>query len=861
MPTEHPKDTHKFFSDVYLAELDYVKKRRAEMDIPSDTVVTEIERVRELKKEILESETSQLNVTSAKTGLVGLALSGGGVRSATFNLGLLQSLAKNKVLQYCDYLSTVSGGGYIGACLTSLLADNKDYSTKKEAFPFRETDSKTLGERPEVNHLRATKNYLGLGSSGGFSLDIWHMSGTMISGLLLMSLIPLALILSLVLLLYFIPPFFEVPFFKLPLSQVVLGLVIVFVSLTLIWMVIIRFRLTSLGFSDESHIRHNKRIARRAAMASLLVMASLVIGMIYGLAWTYVGQPTVFVYILGGSLLMILVGLLSTSHNKFQRTLIKVIMSLALTVFACVLFSWLLSFGYTSVRLKTFESVLEQIKTGEQKLVQSGDLKQNLFLFKSPPTENEESWFKWFNNFRDWMRDEIEETTEEKRNNALKLAEKDARFLLKVWQLIQAYGLTQLIKQFDEETFVVRPLREEYGEERIAALIEVMRPVQEKTLSIKLEVATPIGIAIIILLLVGMLININRNSLHYFYRDRLSNTYMIKWGKEGIEPNSSLRLKDIHQYCNGPYHLINTTLNVPYSRNSALSGRGADFFVFSKYYCGAESTGYRTTTSYDQGKTRVATAMAISGAAASPEMGKSTNPIMLILMTLLNTRLNLWMPNPNHEHPPKLTFWPQYLLKELFRKGTENDTLINLSDGGHHENLGIYPLLKRRCRVIIASDAGADSKFEMTDLANLQRKARIDLGINITIDLTDLRPDLENNRYTQAHFVKGTIHYPDDESGTLLYIKTTLTGEEPEDLLAYRRMHASFPDETTADQFFDEDQFESYRKLGELSGDAVFSKENAQGVQDLSWTSISSGVQDLSWTSKKTSSIGGHTSD
>jgi predicted acylesterase/phospholipase RssA len=66
---------------------------------------------------------------STKRGLVGLALSGGGVRSATFNLGLLQSLSKNKVLQYCDDLSTVSGGGYIGSCLTSLLANTKEAST------------------------------------------------------------------------------------------------------------------------------------------------------------------------------------------------------------------------------------------------------------------------------------------------------------------------------------------------------------------------------------------------------------------------------------------------------------------------------------------------------------------------------------------------------------------------------------------------------------------------------------------------------------------------------------------------------------------------------------------------------------
>ncbi len=826
MPTEHSKHTH-CFATVYLAELDYMKERRDKMDIPSDTVVTEIERVRELKqteRAVSESETLHLSVTSAKTGLVGLALSGGGVRSATFNLGLLQSLAKNKVLQYCDYLSTVSGGGYIGSCLSSLLADNKDYSTKKEAFPFREIDSKTLGERPEVNHLRATKNYLGL-SGGAFSLDIWHMIGTMLSGLFLMSIIPLALILSFVLLLYFIPVF-ETAFLGFAWYQVALGVVITLVLSLFIWMVLIHFRLILIGFNESSYIRHNKRIARRAAIASLLVVSTLVVGIIYWLAWAYSGQHTVFIYILGSSLLVIILGLLSTSNNKFQKTLIKVIMSLALTVCVCVVFSWLLSLGYTSVRLP-FQSVLKQIENSDQKLIQSKYLKDNLFLFNSLPTENNQE--SWFNNFRDWMRDEIEETTEEEINNALEIIEKDAMFLLKIRQLIQSDRLTQVIKKFDERTFeldeIRSSLREEYGKERIAGLIEVMKLVQEKTLSINLDIAKLIGIAIIILLLVGMLININRNSLHYFYRDRLSKTYMIKWGQEKIEQNSSMLLKDIHQCCNGPYHLINTTLNVPHSQNSSLSGRGADFFIFSKYYCGAESTGYRTTTSYNQGKTKVATAMAISGAAASPEMGTSTNPIMVILMTLLNVRLNLWMPNPNRENPPKFTFWPKYLLKELFRKGTENDALINLSDGGHHENLGIYPLLKRRCRVIIASDAEADPDFKMTAFANLQRKARIDLGINITIDLTDLRPELENNRYTQAHFVEGTIHYPDDEPGTLLYIKTTLTGEEPEDLLAYRRVHSSFPDETTADQFFNEDQFESYRKLGELSGDTVFSKE------------------------------------
>ncbi len=327
---------------------------------------------------------------------------------------------------------------------------------------------------------------------------------------------------------------------------------------------------------------------------------------------------------------------------------------------------------------------------------------------------------------------------------------------------------------------------------------------------------------IAILVLLMFLTNLNYNSLHYFYRDRLSKTYLIKWGGEEIEQNQSLLLKKLHKHHNGPYHLINTTLNVPLSKNPSLSGRGADFFIFSKCYCGAESTGYRCTKHYNKGETELATAMAISGAAASPEMGTDTNPAMSFLMTLLNIRLNLWMPNPDPKQAQKIIFWPLYLFKEFSRRSTENDALLNLSDGGHHENLGIYALLKRRCRLIIVSDAGADEEYQMEDFANLQRKARIDLGININIDMSDLRPD-KKNRCTKAYFVKGTIQYPDDKDGILFYIKTTMTGKEPEDLLAYRRKSPSFPDETTADQFFDEDQFESYRKLGELVGENVCS--------------------------------------
>src|SRR5712692_2135194 len=214
----------------------------------------------------------------------------------------------------------------------------------------------------------------------------------------------------------------------------------------------------------------------------------------------------------------------------------------------------------------------------------------------------------------------------------------------------------------------------------------------------------PLNVPILILVGIGLMIlsvfaNTDRISLHHFYRDRLSEAYVIKRVKKGDAPdetivsNESLSLAKFHAQPNGaPYHLINTTLNVPDTRDRYLRGRGADFFMFSKFYCGAESTGYRRTDRYENGETRLATAVAVSGAAASSQMGTSTSPILRFFLILLNIRLNRWMPNPDPRRMPFLSFWPYYFVKELLGKERETDGLLNLSDGGHHENLGVYPL-------------------------------------------------------------------------------------------------------------------------------------------------------------------------
>jgi hypothetical protein len=142
---------------------------------------------------------------------------------------------------------------------------------------------------------------------------------------------------------------------------------------------------------------------------------------------------------------------------------------------------------------------------------------------------------------------------------------------------------------------------------------------------------------------------------------------------------------------------------------------------------------------------------------------------------------------------------------------------VYLSDGGHFENLGLYELVRRRCRYIIACDAGQDGALTFEDLGNAIEKCRADFGVDIEMQVKQIRLDAATG-HSGWHCAVGTIRYDQADAaetpGTLLYIKSTLTGDEPADVLRYAALHAEFPHESTGDQFFDESQFESYRALG-----------------------------------------------
>jgi len=275
----------------------------------------------------------------------------------------------------------------------------------------------------------------------------------------------------------------------------------------------------------------------------------------------------------------------------------------------------------------------------------------------------------------------------------------------------------------------------------------------------------------------------------------------------------------------------------------------------------------------------------ISGAALATGLGSRTSLGLSILTGFFNLRLGQWWDSgtdQHRDHPsdgkrPRMTLARRlegffkcvlpvqaFVLDEILARfrGTEQRWWY-LSDGGHFENLGAYELIRRRLPLIVVIDAGADPDYDFEDLANLVRKARLDFSAEIRFldqqeldskvnaavrkffgTLDQLRRGLwaeepvtdpnaprkrlsvasEEERLSLAHAALAEVRYDGspDPASMLMLIKPTLTGDEPADVLRYHAEHPSFPHQTTAEQFFDEAQWESYRRLGQHIATQLF---------------------------------------
>lgn len=407
-------------------------------------------------------------------------------------------------------------------------------------------------------------------------------------------------------------------------------------------------------------------------------------------------------------------------------------------------------------------------------------------------------------------------------------------------------------------------------------------------------ISAPVNLFLVLLAVVILLasrLDINVFSLHEFYKNRLVRCYLgaTRWKKRkadkftGFDERDDVHLKRFHSRDRdgryyGPYPIINATMNISSGQNLAWQQRKSVPFIFTPRYAGynveksgneamrldqsSSETGapqyaYRPTEAYCYPRgIHLGTAVAVSGAAASPNQGYHTSTAVAFLMTVFDVRLGWWVGNPR-ERERKLRISKTYdratprfnlgvMSSELFGVSSADSGYVNLSDGGHFDNMGLYELVRRRCRYIIVSDAEQDGDLTFGSMTTVIRNCRMDFGVEIKIAFDRIAKDEDG--HSRTHCVVGKIDYPEDlderdkrkrKHGYLLYIKSSLTGDEQPDVIGYHAEHPEFPHQTTADQWFTEAQFESYRRLGYHIADSALgsvrekAKDRGKFFQDL----------------------------
>ncbi|HEY0327650.1 MAG TPA: cell division protein [Rhodopseudomonas sp.] len=770
---------------------------------------------------------------------VGLSMSGGGIRSASVCLGVVQALNNQGLLSRIDYLSTVSGGGYLGSSLSATLSCSRDFAFGGGAAPIAGAAPATdISDTPAVGHLRNYSNYL---IPRGFR-DVLSASAIILRGLVANS-------------------SFVVP---------VLLLLAAFTA----WCNPLR---SSLGKSDFFSVDLSEYLTSNFGITLVAGLTLLGLFLLWAVARSLPGLGPRLGW-LDRSGWVVLVIFAAIAFIEFQPFVIEGMFQIADhpngTSSALVLglfTSWVKTLAAAAAPVtalvvtfqRQIDAFLNSATAGSSLTAQASAKAIKLAVWVAGLALPLIIWVAYLY-LSYWA-----------------IANDSPRAAEQVRCPPTAISATVKIQQLETaSTATLQGNLQPDDASRCAAAAAANTPADSSSPRawahtpnwlIRLSKFIPgwvpeghlmpalyVAVALLVLLLSWPLAP-NANSLHRLYRDRLGRAFLFDpRPRRGAKPHANAPSRDQGRdfvpvdrmrlsalsAADAPYHLINAALNIQGSDFANRRGRNADFFVFSKYSIGSQATLYAPTERLEavSPELDLATAMAISGAAASANMGSKTIRPLTPTLALLNIRLGYWLKNPRFFAPagsgpaePQSGGWTpshrtiRYLWSEISGRLYENSDEVYLTDGGHIENLGIYELLRRQCRLIIAVDAEADSAMHFPSLVKLQRYARIDLGIRISLPWTPIQaatlgcmalnagkppPAPPSEQPRGPHTAIGIIDYGGGETGLLVYIKSSLSGDENDYVRDYARRYAQFPHEATGDQFFSEEQFEVYRALG-----------------------------------------------
>jgi hypothetical protein len=736
-------------------------------------------------------------VEAPAKGKLGVCCSGGGIRSAAFSLGALQTLQEKGELGKASYLAAVSGGSYIAAAISMVAKTGEGNSDRGliERMPAFAQGS------PEEQYLRNRCSY---------------MAPTMIDKAYLGMRVVLGLLLNLV-----------------------------FVSLPLIGGALV---LTGLLYGSRLPGLTGSRPVLAEYQANLP-------------AWFWIAPLAVFILsILFGLCTLLFRWRVEGWERFFATWAVRLLIGAALIALLLVgvpyIVEWLRNFGSAGPTAHSVVSAnAPKFGLGTIALL-AGVAAQLGHFLRSKPAEEDLKWAK---------------KTFSKLGAAARLTLAYAAgaligplLLLGVFSLTVAIGMAEIARD---------------GSHNVEWWM------------------AGIGAAVLALFaLLYAVADLTTWSLHPYYKRRLSSAFALKRIRvDELDADERARVEAVEPSLHGVAVERNFDDLVPISRtavdetdktwptllvcaaanisDSAATppGRAVTSFTFSANTVGGPLVGAIGTSRLEQAFAGGATAadataserlkercidivtarkhrrndlslpaaVAMSGAAISPSMGKMTAKPLRFLMALANIRLGVWVPNPRWvavvgEKVPSRPR-PSYLARELLGLNSVDAKYLYVTDGGHYENLGLVELLRRGCSDVYCLDAsgvGGDGA-EFKTLGEAIALARSELNVEIEFsgeeggNPEELTP-AEKEPLAKRDVVTATIRYPpgpDGEpgpKGTLVYVRNTLTAKAPWDVRAHHESDPRFPNNPTVDQLYTDQKFEAYRALGAEAGSNAF---------------------------------------
>lgn len=764
----------------------------------------------------------------------GLALSGGGIRSASFALGIVQELFNRDIYRRFNYLSTVSGGGYLGAALTWLAGRNPEELKNQlgsATSGARDSELSETAGKPNcvwLDFVRQHGNYLQPPRVGDLSLVGVVLRGALLSyGTYLVA------------------------------AAALIGLMCAY------------------GFMQSPP----DMVASRAVirLESVIVLAGSLLGLmiaLYGIAtwlssiqkWQTVSIGSIVVVALAAVVIILALPVEATPSWLSWLTSLT-----AAEAKSSAWWRWPLAVSVLAAAAVGVKNIVSAVKP-EHLSAQAAEKaylswqyesrarsQQNLGLILSVLLGSVVLWT--IPPLHAWLHE---------KHASLASASASSLFggAVAVYQFIR--GREKESMRYSNVLVAVAAVLLLYGSLLFAyqlapaVAVPFTKLAGVPSLGWLADPRCAFLGALATIVVFGFLANVNMIGVARMYRDRLMETFMPE--EQAISENCwqpapsadvtpITRFKDVR-----PLHLVNCNVVMIDANRDAFRGRGGDSFVISPMYSGSSATGFIPTKDLGTGGDRfsLATAMAISGAAANPNTGSAgrgitRNRAVAFLLSLLNIRLGYWIKNPAARNvldsaltlgPPN--FWFPGLRQGLLGRGlNEKAAFIELTDGGHFDNTGLYELVRRRTRFILLSQGSQDEKFAMADLANVIERVRVDFGVHIRFDIEEynlekLRPHQDGvEGVSKRGFAIARIRYPrpaassqDDFNGALLYLQSTPVEGMRADVRSYRRSNERFPNEPTANQFFTEEQLEAYRELGmQIAESAIYTLEKL-GKQD-----------------------------